>query len=67
MLQESILSLLVIETIADNISVDDSHPFEDWWCHPDLVPSHCIDDMLCVDGKTKKAEDYMLIPLTVMK
>tara|TARA_R100000315_G_scaffold62306_1_gene43187 strand:+ start:113 stop:685 length:573 start_codon:yes stop_codon:yes gene_type:complete len=53
--------------IADNISVDDSHPFEDWWCHPDLVPSHCIDDMLCVDGETKKAEDYMLIPLTVMK
>ena len=46
--------------IADNISVDDEHPFEDWWCHPDLVPSHTIDAMKCVTGETKKAEDYML-------
>ncbi len=46
--------------IADNISVDDEHPFEDWWAHPDLVPSHTIDSMKCVTGETKKAEDYML-------
>ena len=46
--------------IADDISVDDSHPFEDWWAHPDLVPSHTIDSMKCVTGETKKAEDYML-------
>ena len=53
--------------ISDNISVDKEHPFEDWWCHPDLVPSHCIQDMLCLTGDTKKAEDYMLIPISVMK
>jgi len=46
--------------IADNISVDDQHPFEDWWAHPDLVPSHTIDAMKCVTGETKKAEDYMM-------
>ena len=46
--------------IADNISVDAHHPYEDWWAHPDLVPSHTIDAMKCVDGNTKKAEDYML-------
>ena len=46
--------------IADDISVDDSHPFEDWWAHPDLVPSHTIRAMMCVTGETKKAEDYML-------
>jgi|TARA_E500000331_G_C16991241_1_gene597858 hypothetical protein len=46
--------------IADDISVDDSHPFEDWWAHPDLVPSHTIREMKCVTGETKKAEDYML-------
>ena len=46
--------------IVDDISVDDQHPFEDWWAHPDLVPSHTIDAMKCVTGKTKKAADYML-------
>ena len=46
--------------IADNISVDAQHPYEDWWAHPDLVPSHTIDTMKCVTGTTKKAEDYML-------
>lgn len=46
--------------IADNISVDDEHPFEDWWAHPDLVDSNIIDAMKCVTGETKKAEDYML-------
>ena len=48
------------ELIVDDISVDDSHPFEDWWAHPDLVPSHTIAAMKCVTGETKKAEDYML-------
>ena len=46
--------------IVDDISVDDQHPFEDWWAHPDLVPSHTIEHMMCVTGETKKAEDYML-------
>ena len=46
--------------IADDISVDDQHPFEDWWAHPDLVPQHTMRAMMCVTGETKKAEDYML-------
>lgn len=46
--------------VVDDISVDDMHPFEDWWVHPDLVSSLIIDKMKCVTGKSKKAEDYML-------
>jgi len=46
--------------VVDDISVDDSHPFEDWWAHPDLVSSSIIDKMKCITGETKKAEDYML-------
>ena len=46
--------------IVDNISVDEHHPYEDWWAHPDLVHSHTIDTMKFVTGTTKKAEDYML-------
>ena len=46
--------------IADDISVDDQHPFEDWWAHPDLVDGNIIAAMKCVTGETKKAEDYML-------
>ena len=48
------------ELIVDNISVDDSHPFEDWWAHPELVSADAIKAMKCVTGETKKAEDYML-------
>ena len=46
--------------VADNISVDDQHPFEDWWAHPDLVDADILSAMKCVTGETKKAEDYML-------
>ena len=46
--------------VADDLSVDDSHPFEDWWVHPDLVDMSIIEKMMCVTGETKKAEDYML-------
>ena len=45
--------------VVDNISPDDERPYEDWWVHPDLVDQKIIDKMLCVDGKTKKAEKYM--------
>ena len=48
------------ELIVDDISVDDQHPFEDWWAHPDMVPSHTIKAMKCVTGETKRASDYML-------
>ena len=27
---------------------------------PDLVPAHCINNMECVTGETKSAQDYML-------
>ena len=40
-------------------SPDDDRPYEDWWVHPDLVHKKIIDKMVCVDGKTKKAEKYM--------
>ena len=28
--------------------------------YPDLVPAHCINNMKCVTGETKSAQDYML-------
>jgi len=48
------------ELVVNNISVDDSHPFEDWWVHPDHVDMNLISELKCISNKTKKAEDYML-------
>ena len=48
------------ELVVNNISVDNNHPFEDWWAHPDLVDSRIISKMKCISEETKKAEDYML-------
>lgn len=46
--------------VVDNISPDDNRPYEDWWVHPDLVDASIVENMICVDGETKKAEKYML-------
>ena len=46
--------------VVNNISPDDSRPYEDWWVHPDLISTDILNRMLCVNDETKKAEKYML-------
>lgn len=48
------------ELVVNNISVDDEHPFEDWWVHPNFVSNDIISKLKCVDDSIKKAEFYML-------
>ncbi|BCU93551.1 MAG: hypothetical protein CM15mV2_1710 [uncultured marine virus] len=45
--------------IVDDISVDDQHPFEDWWAHPDLVDGNIIAAMKCVQEKLKSRRLYV--------
>ena len=46
--------------VVNNISPDDSRPYEDWWVHPDLVDSNVLNKMMCINDETKKAENYIL-------
>jgi len=46
--------------VVDNVSPDDSRPYEDWWAHPDLVDAEILAQMMQVDGRTKMSEKYML-------
>jgi SAM-dependent methyltransferase len=46
--------------VVNNISPDDNRPYEDWWVHPDLIDKDILDEMMCIDEKTKKAENYLL-------
>jgi hypothetical protein len=46
--------------MVNNVSPDDSSPFEDWWVHPSLVSSDVITRMRNVSEKVKCAEKYML-------
>ena len=46
--------------VVSNIAPDQYSSYEDWWVHPDLVDSKIIEKMEQTDGRTKKAEDYML-------
>lgn len=46
--------------VVDNISPNENKPYEDWWIHPDLIEDDIVKKMMCVDGETKKAENYML-------
>jgi hypothetical protein len=45
---------------VNNISPDDSNPFEDWWIHPALISSDTFARMRNVSEKVKCAERYML-------
>lgn len=48
------------EMVVNNISVDENHPFEDWWVHPEIINPDIISKMKCINDDVKKAEDYML-------
>lgn len=47
------------ELAVDNISADDSSPFEDWWIHPDLVDKDVLNIIKSITNNTKKAENYI--------
>jgi tetratricopeptide (TPR) repeat protein len=46
--------------VVNNISPDENRPYEDWWVHPDLIDSDILNQMMCIDDTTKKAENYFL-------
>lgn len=46
--------------VADNISPDDNRPYEDWFVYPDLIDPVILKKMMCVTGKAKMAERYIL-------
>ena len=46
--------------VVNNISPDYNRPYEDWWVHPDLIDENIINEMMCIDDSTKKAENYFL-------
>lgn len=48
------------ELVVNNISLDESSSFEDWWVHPELVKNEIIINMRCLSDIAKKADDYML-------
>jgi SAM-dependent methyltransferase len=48
------------ELVVDDIAEDRFSNFEDWYVHPDLVDRKIVNKMKCVNGKTKKADEYFL-------
>ena len=49
------------ELIVDNISCNETSPFEDWWVHPDLIDKDLIEKMRHLSSSTKQAKKYMLL------
>lgn len=47
------------ELIVNDVSIDGSLSFEDWWCHPDLISKDILDQLRCLGSETKKAENYI--------
>ena len=45
--------------VGSNISVDDAHPYEDWWVHPDLVDTDIVDKFFNDDDTTKMGEKFV--------
>lgn len=46
--------------VVDNIAPDDYRAYEDWYVHPSIIDDAIIEKIKLVDGKTKKAESYIL-------
>lgn len=46
--------------VADDISPDESRPYEDWYVLPELINPKTLGLMKQVDGETKMAEQYMM-------
>jgi hypothetical protein len=46
--------------IVNNISPDENRSYEDWWVHPDFIDKNILNEMMCINDETKKAENYLL-------
>lgn len=46
--------------IVDDIAEDRFSDYEDWYVHPDLVDRKIIDRLMCLSGKPKRADHYIL-------
>ena len=47
------------ELMAGDISFDDSHSYEDWWVHPELVPVEVRDQLRDISSAVKPADQYL--------
>jgi hypothetical protein len=52
------LSELGYILIGSNISVDEFHPYEDWWVHPELVDMERAEKLRNDDDNIKKGESF---------
>jgi len=47
------------ELVVNDMSVDGTHSFEDWWVHPDLISKETIEKIKDVSEKIKDPDEYM--------
>lgn len=53
------LRLQGYELMAGDIAFDDSHSYEDWWVHPELVSQHIRDQLKSTVAGVKPANTYL--------
>ena len=53
------LTSLGYKLVVGDIAPDKFNSFEDWWVHPQLVEKDIIARMEVVNGRPKRADDYM--------
>lgn len=54
------LKAMGYEMCVNDISPNDTSPFEDWWYHPDLIDQTILDQMKCVNDRVNNVVKYML-------
>ena len=52
------LSGLGYVLVGSNISVDEFHPYEDWWVHPELVDMERVEKIRNDDDNIKMGEKF---------
>jgi hypothetical protein len=53
------LTDLGYKLVGSNISVDEEHPYEDWWVHPELVNMEVAEKFINTDETTKMGEKFV--------
>ena len=48
------------ELLVTNVAFDQTHSYEDWWVHPDLVPMEVRDRLRDVSADVKPADQYFI-------
>jgi hypothetical protein len=46
--------------VVNNISPEETHDFEDWWCHPALVSSKLLTKMTSLSDEVQVAYNYII-------